>query len=65
MLREAIAWAPRAGVKRLELTVHTANARAVALYQRLGFAIEGTRRCSLRVDGKYVDEYSMALLTDI
>jgi RimJ/RimL family protein N-acetyltransferase len=65
MLREAISWAPTAGVKRLELTVHTVNERAVELYQRLGFAIEGTRRSSLRVDGTYVDEYSMSLLTGI
>ena len=65
MLREAIAWATGAGIKRLELTVHTVNARAVALYQRHGFEIEGTRRSSLRVDGVYTDEYLMSLLTDI
>ena len=65
MLSEAISWAPGAGIKRLELTVHTANARAVALYQRHGFEIEGTRRSSLRVDGVYTDEYLMSLITDI
>jgi RimJ/RimL family protein N-acetyltransferase len=65
MLGEAVSWAPGAGIKRLELTVHTANARAVELYQRHGFEIEGTRRSSLRVDGVYTDEYLMSRITDI
>lgn len=65
MLGEVISWAPGAGIKRLELTVHTGNARAVNLYQRSGFEIEGTRRSSMLVDGVYTDEYLMALITDI
>jgi RimJ/RimL family protein N-acetyltransferase len=65
MLGEVIAWAPGAGIKRLELTVHTANARAVSVYQRCGFQIEGTRRSSMLVDGVYTDEYLLALITDI
>ena len=65
MLGEALSWAPGAGIKRLELMVHTANARAVALYQRHGFEIEGTRRSSMRVDGVYTDEYLMSFITDI
>jgi RimJ/RimL family protein N-acetyltransferase len=65
MLSEAISWAPGAGIKRLELAVHTVNARAVALYQRHGFEIEGTIRSSLRIDGVYTDEYLMSLITDI
>jgi len=65
MLAEVIAWAPGAGIKRLELTVHTANARAVSVYQRCGFEIEGTRRSSMLVDGVYTDEYLMALITGI
>jgi RimJ/RimL family protein N-acetyltransferase len=65
MLSEAVSWAPGAGIKRLELLVHTANARAIALYQRHGFEIEGTRRSSMRVDGVYTDEYLMSFITDI
>lgn len=65
MLRDVISWAPGAGIKRLELTVHTANVRAVNLYQRCGFDIEGTRRSSMLVDGVYTDEYLMALITGI
>ena len=50
------------GVTRLELTVFTDNARAIALYQRFGFEIEGTLRCYALRDGNYIDAYSMARL---
>ena len=49
---------------RLELTVMIHNAPAIALYQKFGFQIEGTKRASLKVDGTYVDEYVMSLLLD-
>jgi putative acetyltransferase len=48
------------GLTRVELTVYTDNAAAIALYEKFGFGIEGThRRYALR-DGEYVDAYSMA-----
>ena len=62
MMQEAIAWSLAAGLKRLELTVHTTNLRAVSVYLRHGFLVEGMRRSSLLVDGKYVDEYIMSLI---
>lgn len=57
-----LAWAPTVGLSRLELTVMAHNSRAIALYQKMGFVIEGSKRHSLRVDGHYVDEYYMARL---
>jgi RimJ/RimL family protein N-acetyltransferase len=60
LVREAIAWSIEAGLKRLELTVHTSNQRALAVYLACGFEVEGRRRCSLLVDGAYVDEYLMS-----
>jgi ribosomal protein S18 acetylase RimI-like enzyme len=62
LFNEAELWAIKAGIHRLELTVMTHNAAAVALYTRRGFQIEGTRQHSLLVDGEYVDEYLMARL---
>lgn len=47
---------------RLELTVMARNERAIGLYRRHGFEIEGTRRDSVRVGGAYVDELAMARL---
>lgn len=48
------------GLVRLELTVMTHNERAVALYTRSGFQIEGTKVKSLNVGGSWVDEFYMA-----
>jgi RimJ/RimL family protein N-acetyltransferase len=55
-------WAREKGLHRLELTVMAHNAAGRALYQKLGFEIEGTLRHSLCVDGQWIDEYAMAKL---
>jgi hypothetical protein len=53
-----------AGLHRLELTVHTSNLQALGLYLRHGFQVEGVRRHSLLVDGRYVDEYLISRLQE-
>ncbi len=53
------AWALTKNLEKLELTVMCHNERAVALYQRRGFEIEGTKRNSVKVDGKLLNEYYM------
>ncbi len=50
------------GAVRLELTVYTDNAAAIALYRRLGFQIEGTHRAYALREGVYVDAHAMARL---
>ena len=47
---------------RLELTVYTDNAAALALYKKFGFEIEGTHRQFAFRNGAYIDSYSMARL---
>lgn len=64
LFTEGERWAREVGLHRLELTVMAHNHRAVALYSKMGFRFEGTKRDSLRVDGEYVDEYYMAKLLD-
>jgi RimJ/RimL family protein N-acetyltransferase len=64
MLNETLSWSRQAGLARIELNVHTNNLRAVAAYRRAGFQIEGTRRRSLLVSGRYVDEYLMSVIHD-
>ena len=56
------AWARERGLHRLELTVMTHNHLGIALYQKMGFAIEGTASDALRVDGEYVDLHYMSKL---
>jgi RimJ/RimL family protein N-acetyltransferase len=55
-------WARETGMHRLELTVMIHNERAIALYRKLGFEVEGTAKDSLFVNGQYIDEYFMAKL---
>ena len=57
-------WAQLQRIHRLELTVMVHNEAGLALYKKKGFEIEGTKRDSLLVNGKYVDEYYMAKLLD-
>lgn len=47
---------------RIELTVFTDNARAIALYERVGFRREGTHVGFALRDGAYADVHSMARL---
>ena len=55
-------WAGQNGIHRLELTVMAHNDRALGLYRKMGYEVEGTKRDSLLVNGSYVDEYYMAKL---
>ncbi len=48
------------GVLRLELGVYTDNPRALALYRKFDFQIEGTQRGYALRDGAYADCYMMA-----
>ena len=56
-------WArTNAGVEKIELQVRSANARAIALYQSLGFQEEGRKTKRLKLsDGRYLDDVYMAL----
>ena len=51
-----------AQVLRIELTVFTDNAGAIALYQRFGFRHEGTHRAYALRHGAYADVLAMARL---
>lgn len=48
------------GALRLELTVYCDNERAIALYRKFGFDIEGTHRAYALREGRLVDSYAMA-----
>ena len=50
------------GLSRLELTVMTDNLRALGLYLRSGFQVEGRRRHALARDATVIDEYYMGRL---
>jgi RimJ/RimL family protein N-acetyltransferase len=64
LMEEAIKWARRAGVVKLELTVFPHNEPAIALYRKLGFTDEGLRRRRYFIGGRYVDAMLMGLDLD-
>lgn len=56
-------WADNwAQILRIELTVFTDNAPAIALYRKVGFEHEGTHRAYALRDGVYGDVHAMARL---
>lgn len=62
LMEESIAWLSDNGVERMTLSVDTQNLRAIALYMRLGFIVEGTLTDVRKMaDGTYRDDYRMTL----
>lgn len=49
------------GLARITLTVFTFNSSAIRMYERVGFAIEGTRQRALEYDGIWHTEHLMAI----
>ena len=47
---------------RVGLTVYEYNSKAQALYERLGFVVEGRKRQAVYHDGHYYDHISMGML---
>lgn len=57
-------WALKKGVKRLYLTVIAENKRAVTLYQKMGYQKEGSHPASMKIGGRYVEEWTMGKWLD-
>ena len=51
-------------LNRIELSVLTSNHRAIHLYQKCGFVLEGTKRQARFKQGKFQDLYSFAILRE-
>ncbi len=63
LMKQMIQWAyATSHVYRLELEVFTDNLRALNLYLKLGFVLEGTRHKAFRKHGQFKDAYIMAIL---
>lgn len=65
LLELLLAWAEASTVvRKIDLRVRADNARAIALYERLGFAVEGRTRRAVRTDGEFHDTLCMGRLVD-
>jgi RimJ/RimL family protein N-acetyltransferase len=61
LARGAIEAAFAAGMERIELEVFSSNVAAIALYDKLGFALEGVKKRARKIDDAYDDNLMMAL----
>jgi len=59
MLEYLIEWAKAAGFEKIQLEVFSTNQRAIALYRKYGFEIEGVPRRAFKILGEYVDGWFM------
>jgi len=65
MLEMLIDWARRGAiVRKINLVVRPDNRPAIALYESLGFAVEGRKRRGMLVEGEFTDALLMGLLVD-
>lgn len=64
LIRAALEEARSKGLTRIELTVREPNKRAIALYEKMGFQVEGLHRDAICIEGEYENHISMALLFD-
>ncbi|MDX8445353.1 GNAT family N-acetyltransferase [Mesorhizobium captivum] len=62
LIDATLAQAREAGFVRIELSVHSDNARAISLYGKAGFVMEGLQRDAVYVDGEYRDAIMMAIV---
>jgi ribosomal protein S18 acetylase RimI-like enzyme len=60
LMEEAVAWAKRAGVQKLVLSVYPHNEAAISLYRKFGFVEEGRLARHSRKSYGYEDEILMA-----
>ncbi len=60
LMRTTLDAARGAGFERISLSVYAQNTRAMMLYRKVGFVLEGTRVRGRKVDGAYDDVHMMA-----
>ena len=60
MIRQALKYAHKEGIKIVKLFVFANNKRAIHLYQKLGFKKVGLLKDALKDKGRYFDEIIMA-----
>lgn len=62
LISHAIDWAKKEpGVEKVVLGVFSNNQRALHVYEKFGFGVEGVRKDHYYIDGKREDEIDMAL----
>jgi RimJ/RimL family protein N-acetyltransferase len=61
MMDYMIGWAKEKGYEKIMLSVFSTNQRAINLYKKFGFKIEGMKKKEYMMNGEYADEVLMEL----
>lgn len=65
LMIEALKWGKAQGLKRIELFVFKSNQKAIKLYEKFGFVVEGVRKDYLRRDDNtFEDDLLMAFVDE-
>jgi RimJ/RimL family protein N-acetyltransferase len=59
LITEAEKWAHSKNITRLELSIIKTNQKAISLYKKFGFTIDGERKKSIKINSNYIDELYM------
>ena len=60
LMDRVLAWMETRGVEKATLEVFSTNERAIALYTKMGFEVEGARKRQFKIRGQWVDDVYMA-----
>lgn len=60
LMDRVLGWMKARGVEKATLEVFSTNIRAMELYKKLGFEVEGVRNRQFKIRGQYVDDVMMA-----
>jgi Acetyltransferases, including N-acetylases of ribosomal proteins len=61
LLSHLLGIAKEKSLKKVHLTVRVDNEKAIRLYSKFGFKTEGTFKKEMQLNGKFIDDYRMAL----
>ena len=56
LLTQCEIWAKEHGIARLEANVMSYNEKALALFKKLNYSVEGTRQQAVKIDNDFIDE---------
>lgn len=63
LISQVIDWVRENGITtRMSLEVRADNVKAVNMYMKFGFVVEGCRKNSTRLNGTYYDDYVMGMM---
>jgi len=65
LLDELLLWAPKHGIRNINLRVRADNEAAIRLYEKKGFLEEGHLKCEYIIDGICIDHLAMGLVLEL